>query len=307
MYDLTITHTAADGTLIDGTSKGDGTAAILKAHRWRWFRSLGMWGISHSRDRQPDYSRIRATAAALREAGFTVAIDINDEARPTAEVEADKLARQADRVAALEAKAQRATDQAHHASQTAHELGHRIPLGQPAINDRMRRTYKKLHRLNDKARSTHEAAQAAENKAAAARTTTCQRYAPVMVANRIQKLEADIRRTEREIRAPYLDENGYRPATNAMIKARTKHYAPQLDGLRDQLRYWQNVREDQIANGTATNYGPDTVKKGDAVKIRGHWYRVARANPKTVSVETEYSWTDRSPWHEVSDHRPAGE
>ncbi len=60
-----------------------------------------------------------------------------------------------------------------------------------------------------------------------------------------------------------------------------------------------------MKDGHATNYSAATVKKGDAVKIRGHWCIVARANPKTVSVETAYSWTDRAPWAEVEDHRPA--
>jgi hypothetical protein len=32
---LTITHTHAEGTLIDGTSRGDGTAEVLKANGWR--------------------------------------------------------------------------------------------------------------------------------------------------------------------------------------------------------------------------------------------------------------------------------
>ena len=38
---LTITHTPEAGTLIEGTSRGDGTAEILKASGWRWGRSIG--------------------------------------------------------------------------------------------------------------------------------------------------------------------------------------------------------------------------------------------------------------------------
>lgn len=43
------------------------------------------------------------------------------------------------------------------------------------------------------------------------------------------------------------------------------------------------------------------------MKIRGSWYKVARANTKTVSVETQYSWTNRSPWAEVEAHRSSDE
>lgn len=41
------------------------------------------------------------------------------------------------------------------------------------------------------------------------------------------------------------------------------------------------------------------------MRIRGQWRKVVRANAKSVSVETGYDWTDRTPWHEVRDHRPA--
>src|SRR5699024_12399894 len=73
--------------------------------------------------------------------------------------------------------------------------------------------------------------------------------------------------------------------------------------------YWQQVRAAQIAEGTATNYGPEMVSKGDAVKISGQWVRVARANAKSVSVEilirpeTGYTVTHRAPWAHVQDHR----
>ena len=75
---LTITHTHEEGTLITGTAKGDGTAETLKAHRWRWGRSIGAWYIPHSRDKAAQVRRIEATAAALAEAGFSVAVEIDD-------------------------------------------------------------------------------------------------------------------------------------------------------------------------------------------------------------------------------------
>ena len=41
MTALTIPHTHESGTLIDGTTRGDGTADALKATGWRWGRSIG--------------------------------------------------------------------------------------------------------------------------------------------------------------------------------------------------------------------------------------------------------------------------
>ena len=100
MSELTITHTRADGTLIDGTSRGDGTGDVLKAHGWRWSRHLGSWYVPQSRDRTVKTRLIDATAAQLRATGFTVTVDIDDQARPTADVVADQDARHADRVTA---------------------------------------------------------------------------------------------------------------------------------------------------------------------------------------------------------------
>ena len=104
---LTITHTHEAGTIIDGTSKGDGTAEILKANRWRWGRSIGAWFVPNSRDHLPKSALIEGTAAALREAGFEVTTEIDATHRSTAEVEAGKIERQAARVDALDAKAER--------------------------------------------------------------------------------------------------------------------------------------------------------------------------------------------------------
>ncbi|WP_040520899.1 hypothetical protein [Gordonia malaquae] len=53
----------------------------------------------------------------------------------------------------------------------------------------------------------------------------------------------------------------------------------------DQLDYWTKVREQQISEGAATNYGPDTIAKDDKIKTRGTWYLVVRVNKKTVSVD----------------------
>ena len=42
---LTIEHTEAEGTLLLGTSRGDGSAEVVKALGWRWGRSIGLWFV----------------------------------------------------------------------------------------------------------------------------------------------------------------------------------------------------------------------------------------------------------------------
>lgn len=307
---LTITHTHEAGTIIDGTSKGDGSADVLKANRWRWGRSIAAWYVPHTRDHRPNRPRIEATAAALREAGFEVETVIDDTTRTTAEVEAGKIARQADRVDALDAKAERKSAAADAAWEAAkRDLG-RLPEGGEPIKighhseGRHRAAIARADRSMGRSVAASADADRAAERAETASHTTGARYNPVTVANRIEKIGADIRRTEREIAADRYDsEAGYVPASDELKAARAKRAAPRLAELRDQLTYWEGVRAGQIADGTATGYTREQIKKGDLVKIRGQWREVVRANPKTVSVTTGYSWTDTAPYAEIQDHK----
>jgi len=61
MSELTIEHTDAEGTVLYGTARGDGSAEILKVHRWRWGRSIAAWYIPRSRDQAPMRARIKGT------------------------------------------------------------------------------------------------------------------------------------------------------------------------------------------------------------------------------------------------------
>ena len=74
-------------TLVDGTSRGDGSAEVLKAvvnpytgraGAWRWSRNLVSWYVPRSRDTRANTALIDATKAALEAAGFTVDVEIDD-------------------------------------------------------------------------------------------------------------------------------------------------------------------------------------------------------------------------------------
>ena len=83
---LTITHTHAAGTLIDGTGRADGSAEVLKTvanpYTGRASRGGGratsaarMW---RARDSRANTALVDATKAALEAAGSTVAVEIDD-------------------------------------------------------------------------------------------------------------------------------------------------------------------------------------------------------------------------------------
>lgn len=313
-HELTITHTQPDGTLIEGTSRNDGTAEILKSCGWRWSRHLGAWFVPQSRDRAAKSWIIDNTRNRLKAAGHTVTVTIDDTHRTTAEVEADKIDRQAARVDALETKASRRQHTAEMIDARAHELAQRVPLGQPILighhsEGRMRRHYDQVDRTARAAVDAQRDADEVTRRAESAAHTTGARYSPVTVANRIDKLEAEIRNVERQrdgytrnAGTPYAEDQ---PPAEGDYRARL---VDQLEQLHDQLIYWRQIRDTQIADGTATNYGPDTIHKGDHVKIRSTWYEVIRANKRTVTVpSTIGSWTNTSPYHEIQDHRTASE
>lgn len=320
MSALTITHTHADGTLIDGTARGDGSAQILKAQRWRWSRNLGSWYLPQSRDRRAKRTQIDATATALRTAGFTVEVDIGDTYRSTADVEADKIARQADRVDALEAKADRksgAAEAAWAADAAAHDAlpegGEPIKVGHHS-EARHRRAVEKSWNALGKAVAAERAAATARGRADAAATTTDRRYAPVTVARRIDKLTAELRRLER-------DRDGYtrilhtnRQTGQKVVEthaAASGQYRERLDAeiahIGDELAYWQGVRTHQIETGQVTAYSRDVVAAGDCVFYVGRWNEVVKVNVKSVTVRSIVggSWTDLVPYSEIRGLRDA--
>ncbi|PPG43750.1 DUF3560 domain-containing protein [Pseudoclavibacter sp. RFBA6] len=308
---LTITHNHEEGTLIEGTSKGDGTSDILKRSGWRWGSSISAWYVPFSRDRRPKLHVINRTIEALTAAGFTVTAELDETTRTTAEVEAGKIERQANRVDALEAKAERKSAAAEVAEARRQADLARLPdNGQPILvghhseRGHRRAIDKAWSSLGKSVEADREADEAAR-KAVTASHTTGARYSPITVANRIKKLTADKRRYERQLTEKFWDKSTpsvYRAPNETESEARARRLNPYIEECADQLAFWEGVRAQQIADGTATNYSQANVKKGDRVKIRGTWYTVARANAKTVAVETQYTWTGKSPWHEVQRH-----
>ncbi|MHA3684299.1 DUF3560 domain-containing protein [Leucobacter sp. HY1908] len=202
---LTITHTHEAGTIVEGTERGDGTAQLLKANGWRWGRSISAWYMPHSRDRLPKDYVITRTASALETAGYALALEVDRTTRSTGEVEASKAIRQANRADALEAKALRKSADAQQAWNRADAAGNPLPEGGEPIKighhseQHHRNPIEKAHRRMGQAIAADADAEEAARRARVATATTSARYKPMTVANRIEKITADIRRA---LRAP---------------------------------------------------------------------------------------------------------
>ena len=315
---IEITHTPAEGTLVHGTARGDGTNTILKASGFRWFRTLGLWGIAGSRDRQPNRYKIDRAADALRAAGHTLTVHIDDAHRAIADAEADRAQRQTDRAEALGAKAARnanAAENAWDAEQRAVEAlppaGEPIKIGHHSER-RHRNAIARAHDATQRAIEATDEAAAAAAKADAAAAGTARRYSPVTVKNRIEKLQAEQRRDQRILDGhrrvvartathEYVDEFG--PATGPY----REQVIARMAQRGDQITYWTTIYAEQQAAGIASSHSRDSIAKGDLIQHRGHWYAVVHVNPKTVSVHMHpgASWTNTIGYHEISGHQPA--
>ncbi|MCF8786780.1 DUF3560 domain-containing protein [Rhodococcus ruber] len=300
---LTITHTPRAGTIIDGTSKGDGTAPILKTAGWKWGRGITAWYIPHSRDRAPHLARIEHTAAALRAAGYDVETDIDTTLRGGTDAHHDRNERLTDRADALAAKAERkatAADAAHarhdHACAALPEGGEPIKVGHHSE----RRHRRALDRAHTTARAAIEADAAARSAAESARIaarSTDHRYTPAVIHRRIERQSAELRSIERHL-------TKYRAAGHT---AETSSHMHQLElnkaELERDIEYWTAVRAEQDATDGPKLYSRADLRPGCFVNCSGTWHKVIRVNAKSVTVATAYSWTDRLPYDKITDAR----
>lgn len=194
---LTITHTREEGTLIDGTSRGDGTADVLKGDGWRWGRQITAWYVPQPRNRLAKLHVIERTQNALQAAGFDVGRQVDHSHRPTAVVEAGKIERQAQRVDAIEGKSDRKSAGENAAREREHAALDRLPEGGQLIHvghhseERHRNAIAKADTATRRAIEATAEANRAQARAYVAKYATDSRYACLRVANRVQKLSAE--------------------------------------------------------------------------------------------------------------------
>jgi uncharacterized protein DUF3560 len=321
MISIQITHSAESGTLTLGTSKGDGSAPILKACGFRWSRNIdgGAWYLPHSRDRAPHMDRIERAAGVLRTAGFDVEVEIDAALRSTAEVEADRADRAEARAEGLAAKAERLTATGEAEWERTRQLRELIPMGQPVMPDhysygRDMNFRNKLHRKESRAIETLKAGEDAARRAESAAFTQQYRESGPVTKRRIKDLEAELRRIER-------DRDGYtrnfrngageiymRDVTEPAAGEYRERLEARVGEVTEQLAYWRDHLAKLAAEGEHRVWGPDDFSKGDRVEVSGRWYEVLRVNKKSLTVpSTLGSCTDTVPYDKVRDRRPASE
>ncbi|WP_241844770.1 DUF3560 domain-containing protein [Streptomyces silvensis] len=277
---ITITHTRADGTLMEGSSKGDGVYELIRPLGWRSFRSLGKLGIQQSRDKAAKRWKIDAAAKVLREHGWTVEIEIDEDTRrPFAEAEAERCERAEARAERFGEYASNAAGRSEAARKRGDQIAEGIPFGQPILvghhsEARARRDQQRI----DSSLRTH----VEERKKAgywAAREAASAAYAefrrdPGRTLRRIETLEVDARRVEKWLAGQ--SAGGYTRSDTDELHRREAEIA-------EQLAYWREVIAEAERRGFKV-WGPADFSKGDFVNTGGTWYQVQRVNKKTLTI-----------------------
>lgn len=312
MSALTIHHSPAEGTLVLGTAKGDGSADTLRAHRFRWGRSIGAGGAWYkrgTRDAAPDRPGLAALADALIAAGFAVELELDDTSRSIDEREAARAERSEARAGGLAAKAVRTGEASTAAWDRAHEMGSIIPFGQPVLvghhsEGRDRRYRARIGAKMDKAVELDQESRDAERRAAAAEGNQAHHLSMGATLRRIAKLEAEARDIDRKMtpcpksgRRMKADAEGRSftcPSCYAelvVIQGLVPHHGGATGEWADQLRarrltvledldYWRAHVATLEAAGVKV-WGPADFRVGDRVNGNS---TVARVNAKSISV-----------------------
>jgi hypothetical protein len=315
---ITIRHTHEDGTLIEGTVKGDGVYEITKRYGFRWFPSIRAIGIRGSRDQVAKRWKINGAAEALRAAGHEVTVEIDDTPRGRAEVLADQSERLDDRAEALAAKAAKHQAESDAAFTRASQIGERFAFGQPILvghhSERSARAdQRRIQAAMDRSRTEFETAEDAARRAAAVGRNADYSARPGVTARRVERAEAELRKIQRSLDGyttrHYMGDGktiayqfDHEPATGEHRESLLARKAQ----LEDQLAYDRAQLAAAQEAGQHVAYGPHNVHVGDLVHHGYGWYRVVKVNKVTVSVETGYTWHDKIRFTDIRRHRPAG-
>lgn len=309
---ISITHSAAEGTVVTGTAKADGTAPVLKRHGFRWSRTLGAWYLPHSRDKRADVGRMNALAAELHDVPAVVAeIEVDDTPRPVAEREADRAQRRAARAEGLDAKAARLGAQAATAHDQAHRMADAIPFGQPILvghhSEGRDRNYRaRMSAAMDKAVDLGGEAEETTRRAQASKGAEAQRLDAPQTLRRIKALEERRRANDR-----HLEELGDREAVATMGLApppaagAVRFWHRDNAEVDEALEYWRAHLAALEAAG-AKLWGPADFRKGD--RVNGDC-TVVRVNQKSLTVARDVfgGMTGGLPYDKVrSMERPEG-
>ncbi|TFV33187.1 DUF3560 domain-containing protein [Streptomyces sp. T1317-0309] len=276
MAEITITHTRAEGTLVDGSSRGDGVLELMNPYGFRYSRTIGCIYLQHSRDHAAKTWHMEQARKALEEAGHQVTVTIDESVRRSfEEAEEERYERAGDRAEYFAGKAARLQA----SSDAKWEEGRAIGLvlqGEPIkvghhSERRHRRALERADNLARKAVADQKDANYAAGRAVASEHYEAHRRNPGTTLRRLEQLRTDLRKQER------YHAEGVEKGWNV------ERHAVNIVDLTEEIAYWEKVIEKAKADGVKI-WEPADFTAGDFVMYLGSWLEVKRVNPKTLSV-----------------------
>ncbi|MBT2405605.1 MULTISPECIES: DUF3560 domain-containing protein [unclassified Streptomyces] len=322
-----ITHTRRAGTLIEGTSRGDSSAEILRLREYgrtgrqpfRWSRHLGCWYLPHSRDHATYTPSLELLAQRLREKGFEVELTIdNADRRSFSEAEQDREERAEDRAERFAGYADSAARNSQAAWKSGREIADNIPFGQPILvghhsERHARRDRERIDNAMRKSISEGDRAQHWADRERAAANYEQFRKNPGRTLRRLEKLRTDLRAVEKWQRGE--SAKGYfRNPGDPELEIRHQE-------LTEEIEHWQTAIKEAETKGFKV-WSKADFQRGDFVLHRGTWYEVLRVNAKSVTIPhihngvgefvvratgNRLDWTWTAPYDDVSGRMSADE
>lgn len=325
---IEITHTRREGTLIEGTSRGDGSAETLRLREYgrtqrqpfRWSRNLDCWYLPHSRDHATYTPSLELLAQRLRDAGFEVTLTIdNADRRSFSDAEKEREEKAEGRAERFGGYAASAAQNSEAAWKSSHEISERFAFGQPILighhsEGRARRDHARMD--NAMRKSIGERDRAAHWTGRAQAAANYERFTkdPGRTLRRLDKLRADLRAVEKWQRGESAKGFSRSPADPELETERQE--------LTEEIAHWEQVIKNAEAGGFKM-WSKADFTRGDFVLYRGTWYEVLRVNPKSVTIPHIHNgvgqrvvraadnrhdgWTWTAPYDDVSGRKSADE
>ncbi|MGW0778449.1 DUF3560 domain-containing protein [Streptomyces sp. NPDC002835] len=277
---ITIRHTRSQGTLIEGSSKGDGVYDVVHRHGFRYFRSINRLGLPRSRDRAARHAVIDGAAEDLRSAGYAVTVEVQEDVRRTfTAAEEERRRRAAVRAGRSQAAANRAQAKSEELWAEANRRRASIPPGQPLLIDhpsysRELKFRERTFAMEGQAVAEGERAAQLSHRAEAAANYTSRREAVGTTRRRRERLEAELRQVLRRI------ETAHAEAPSREDPAELERRAAEI---REELTHWHQVLEDAEAAGRKV-WTRDDFAAGDFAHVCGRWYEVLKVNARSLTL-----------------------
>lgn len=300
MSDITIKHDHENGTRLEGSAKGDGVYELLRPLGWT-YRSWAGVHIRGSRDRFAYPSDLERYAKVLREAGHSVTVEVDNTWRPAAVRWAEREERADDRADRYEERAGKAAARSTTARDQRRQISDGIPFGQPKMPGhhsyaRACRDENRMEALDRRSYAEADYAEHLASRAEGARSNEAAKHNPRAIMRKIETLETDIRRAERDLAGSTSPDGGSTTITRLRVERD-----------REEVTYLRGLLGQHADAGTFVAWSPDNIAKGDAVRVGSFgWYKVTRVNRKTVSLDSQ-SWPRTATWDDIRGRRRGGE